>query len=143
MPAAAQDAAVGAAPFSATNRRTASKAKSLLALSLDLSPRGWPPNTTVFELCMAGSTKSDSPETGDLYVILDICAVIPAAALVLLVAPAVFDSWSRGGQGCCCRAPPDWPSSDFKWPALPPRIPQTRQRRPAVDSWRSLGDGGR
>jgi hypothetical protein len=56
MPAAVQDATVGTAPRSAPNSRTAFKAESLLAINLDMSPRGRPPNTKVFELCIAGST---------------------------------------------------------------------------------------
>jgi hypothetical protein len=51
-----QEAAVGSVPRSATKRRTASTAWSEARLAFKPNRRRRPPNSKVFELCMAGST---------------------------------------------------------------------------------------
>jgi hypothetical protein len=77
MPAAVQDAAVGTAPVSAMNLRTASRAESQLAVTIELSPRGRP-NTKVFELCMAGSTRFlDSESSSDRLRLAAVSAARP------------------------------------------------------------------
>ncbi len=60
MPARVQEAAVGKVPRSAIKRRTASSAWSEARLPFKPNRRRRPPNSKVFELCMAGSTTTTS-----------------------------------------------------------------------------------
>jgi hypothetical protein len=57
IPAWVHEAAVGEVPRSATKRRTASSAWSEARLPFKPKRRRRPPNSKVFELCMAGPTK--------------------------------------------------------------------------------------